>query len=418
MNVVGIEARRTLTVVGLREGVYPPRIVGDGKRAVIPNAVLPGRAWGSDAAAAGATAPVWEGDSSSGPWLGLDAADFWTQLYARLVRFLGGLDPSAHGYRAVVAAAGSKGSPAAVAALARTAGFEDVTPISPPCAVLAGWLAARGDEPPGDQVVAVVTIGDTSAEAAAFAVRTGLQPVITAAAEVAALPGVGAAPWTAQVVAEVLGHLSEPAPEGIHLPLWQVALEFGMRLRRAGPRQMVRWFGPLEDRLMSPIRLSAEDFARWPGVSALCEWLPGAVPEATRTLGKSAPDVLLVAGVGAAWPLPARTFSDLPMPTISDDPAIDVALGATWWPRVAQGQAAPTPMTARARIAPRPQTEPLPLAAEGPEPRLEGLPVPELVAVRPSPGPHFALPPEMHPEEWSRLLDQELGGPDLPPSVS
>ncbi len=377
MNVLGIEYRRAYTVVALREGSHPPRLVGDGRRAIIPNASGPGERWGSAAEDHCNDVPA------PGPWLGDAAVDYWRGLGARIVRFLGGLQPVDHGYDCVIACSGAEAETRAVGALAQAGGLGAATIITPGQAALARWLAASAPTSTEERTVAVVTIGDATAEAAAFVARTGSRPALVASADGGTLTGVGASVWARRLLNEVAAQLPDPLDESLRLVLGQAALEFAGRLRQAGPTALLRWNGPLEDCLVSPLRLSAEDLFDWPEIAGLAHWLPTAVQEGLRRLGRARADVLVVAGLGAVWPLPATAFLGLPAPAVSADPGFDIALGATSWPRLLHGVTGLTPAPALA----------LPSAFDGPI---------DLPMTAP------ALPGGMSQTELSRLLDDEL----------
>ncbi len=330
MNVLGIEYRGTYSVVSLREGVYRPQLIGDGRRTLIPNAVGPGRLWGSEAGIHLNETPA------PGPWLADCAAIFWQQLQRRVVRFLGGLQPAEHGCDCVIACAGTAEESSAVALLASAAGLPDATVVTPVQAAIALWLAGQINMSADEYTVAVVAVGDATAEATVFAVRTGLSPTILDAASGGILTGTGAGLWANKLLREVAAHLPDPISEDQGLSLWQAALEFGEGLRRAGATSLIRWSGPLEDRMVSPFRKSGEDLFDWPEMMDLTHWLSPAVQAGTRGLGRDQVDFLLVCGLGANWPLPAKAFLGLPEPIISADPAADIAIGATWWPVLTQ----------------------------------------------------------------------------------
>lgn len=328
MNVLGIESRHSYSVLALREGSHRPRLVGDGRRTVIPNAVLAGGGWGSDAI------DQWDSTGAASPWLGAGAEEFWRRLHERLIRFLGGVTPSQYGCACVIACTGAASETGAVAALARSAGLEDVSIITPPQAAVARWLAGQTTGDAAARIVSVVTIGDATVDVAAFAVRIGAQPALLDAAHADTIPGAGAGVWVHKLVHDLSAHLPNAAlPAQRRLELWQASLEFAEHLRRAAPGALLPWRGPLEERLLTPFHLSADDVLDWPQMITLRQRLQPALDECLRRLGHTQADVTLVSGLGALWPLPlhyART------PVISVDPTGDIALGASAWPMLAR----------------------------------------------------------------------------------
>jgi hypothetical protein len=405
VNVIGIEWRRTYTVVALREGQHAPRLVGDGRRTVIPNAVGPGGAWGSDAALDGIFAD-WFGIPPAGPWTGALVEEFWQRLHDRLTRFLGVLDPAAAGYRTLIATPRLDRSPAAVA-VAQSAGFAGATAVTPTEAVVAGWLFQQGKALEQERTVAVVTVGDVSAEAAVYYVQTGAEPAIIASADGGVLEGTGCAYWTDRIIRAVESRLPEQLPAQLRLRLWQAAREFGARLRRSAPDIPIHWNGPLEDRLIDAVSVSADDFAEWPEVAALFQWAPSALGKAVKALGRSAPDVLLVAGAGADWPLPAVFSKELPPSVITDFPAADVARGAAWHPELRPHSRRPRATPSFAQIEPEKWSPPPPP------------PPPELYAPPPpisSEPPGLTLFGKLRPDELTRLLEEDQNELKPPPS--
>jgi hypothetical protein len=377
--------------MALREGEHPTRLVGDGHRSVIPNAVVAGRSWGSAAAAEGAFAD-WYGVPPAGPWLDRSASEFWGHLHARLTRYLGGLDPAAPGYQTVIVVPRTA-RPDAALAMAQTAGFEGVMPVSSTEAAVAGWLVEQLRTPVQEKTIAIVALGDVSAEAAAFIVETGEDPAIVASTDAEMLEGSGSAYWVDRILRELDSRLSGAPSTRLRLPLWQAAREFGARLRRSALHAPVRWNGPLEDRLTYSFSLSAGEFAAWPEVMALAEWLPPAVERAVQALDRTAPDVLLVTGAGAEWPVPSSIFADLPVATISDRPAADIACGAVWHPE----------MQRRARAA---RTIPsFSLPAPEPWPPPDPAPEPPRLSAGALDGRRSG---ELSSDEFTRLLDREL----------
>lgn len=338
MNIIGIEYRRIVTALGVREGDFRPHPVGDGRRLLIPNAVLPDGLWGSDAAAQ-PNGQAWSLNPAQDGF-GPAASPFWSGIRRRLTAFLGGIDPVEHDYRVVVAL-GDMECRTSLAALAREAGFNQAAIISAPQAALAGWLAQQPPTDGGERTIAVATLGDVSVEVGAFVVHTQAVDPIVAAADPVVLRGLGASYVVGRFLNELASLLPVAPPSHLMPVLWQLALEFGDRLRRAEERTLLRWHGPLQENLVTPLQLSRQDVAAWSEFQALADALPDALHQAVSSVRRPRADVLLVAGMGACWPLPPAAFSGLPTPLVSECPALDIALGATYWPLVCRAREAP-----------------------------------------------------------------------------
>lgn len=317
MLVLGIEHRPTVIAAAIREGTFAPRLLDDGQRTLIPN-VTSGSDWGSIAAS----------DIRSG-WNGttrVPTADkLWNDLHRRMVRYLGGYEPGSREITTVAASATD--SPSAIIVAGSLLKVDQVISFSE--AAIASWLSRQLTSDSQLRRVGVLTIGDTSAEAATVDVRVGPRPLLVEARGTSSCEGVGASFVTKQILDEIGGHASEGSQLTTPVAMWQSAMEMGDRLRRAPGNRSVAWTGPLQERLVAPMEITKEDFYAWPAVIRLHHWLHGSV----RTMFLNyRPEVVIVSGQGASWPIAPDVFSGLPNPAIPTDPSTDLAVGASYWP--------------------------------------------------------------------------------------
>lgn len=334
MNVVGIEYRPTYTVAALREAAQPPRILGDGHRSVIPNCIL-GDSWGSEAAAT--TESSWNGVSTQQP-----NVEHWRRLHSRLKEFTGCSKIRSADFQTVLVLSDAIDQKR-LANLATQAEFRVDCVISPPQAAVASWLVRQASTPAAFRTVVAVTIGDISVEAAVFSVRIGDEPAISQSATVESCLHNGAGFWSQQLVKEILAHTAEQTEQLSGLHLWQAAMEAAQQMRLAPPESTVYWNGPLNSHWEIPSFTTDEVFG-WPKVAAFSNWLRSAMKKLLAAFRLSEPDVLLISGVGADWPLSAFALTDLP-PTVFSDPSTDIAIGATYWLSLPTVQ--PTKLTER-----------------------------------------------------------------------
>jgi hypothetical protein len=336
MNAIGVDYQRTLSVVCLREGesrAARVRLVGDGRRPLIPNAVHAAGAWGSAALCEDLAEDAVQPDLAGGPWTDRPAVALWKGLYERLYHFLGRVRPKEEeGFRVVVAIQAEDQAAAAggVERLAREAGFADVAVIPAATTVLCRWLAEQEPGAAGERVVAVAAVGDTSAQVAGYRVAsdTGRPPRVVQAAPPTSLGGTGHAWWTATLLRHVRDRLAEPPSACDEPALREAALEFGARLGRSAGDGPLAYTGPCHEQLASPLSFRPAECAAWPEAAALTLWLPDALREATRAVaGKPRPDLILVGGVGAAWPFAAEAARLVGPVWPSDSPEEDVARG-------------------------------------------------------------------------------------------
>jgi hypothetical protein len=349
MNAFGIDYQRTLTVVSLREGGGAGalvRSVGDGQRALIPNAVRGEALWGSRALP-GPAADLLSGSEPlrDEPWTDAPGApEFWRGIYGRLYSYLGRLKPGREsGYPVVVALQAPETRPAAVGveALARAAGFADPCFIPAPHALLCRWLAEQAAGATGERAVVAVAVGDTSTLVAAYRVREqgGRLARVTAWSGSVRRIESGQAGWVNKVLDCVNSRLTESTPVGTGLPMRVAAMEFGARLFRAADGRQVQWTGPFHDRMYEPLLLGARDCSLWPEVKSLAA-LPEEIRRAAEKVGGTGgPDLVLLGGVGAGWPFVRDLLADAGPVWASDTPQEDVARGAAWWPEVGESNA-------------------------------------------------------------------------------
>jgi hypothetical protein len=341
MNTFGVDYQPTVTVIALREdggddgreGAHVAS-VGDGVRSSIPNAISREGAWGSRA---DGNASAYAASIGSGAWVEEPGARlFWSGMYRRLCSYLGRMAPvRKNGYRVAIALQGAnyRTEAHAVAALARAAGFDEVTAIPATHALLCRWLAAPLLEPKHEQAVIAIAVGEASTLVAGFQLEwdsRGL-PSIGSASDPVSIEGVGQAAWNRRLLDLVRKRLNEEPPAGFERSLQDAATRYALRLSESGDDQPVEWREIFEERLYAPLLLTYADCAAWPEAFSLSQRLPEAVRGALRAIGSDAAELLLVGGVGSVWPFAERVARTLGPVWRSGAPGDDVAAGATWW---------------------------------------------------------------------------------------
>jgi hypothetical protein len=322
MIVLGIDHQRTHTAVCLREGPaprWPPVSVGDGRRALIANAVAAG-AWGGDALAQPADKRQWAGeDLSTTTWT--EGLAFWTGLVRRVGLFLGG-EPTS--LRTVVV--GDADGATGIREVLRGAGLGEPTTLRSGRAALAAALHG-GELRAGEGAAVVAVVGDCSIEVFAYRVDWRAElPRVIAAARPVVIAATGAALWCREVVLAVRERCASSADSRDDAVLWPAAAEFGVRLASAEEAEMVEWIGPLSERMPAPVQFSRTDCRVWDSVARLRNQLPGALSYAARSVGGPGAPVLL-AGPGARWPF----AGEVAVVRTLDTPELAVARGAAWW---------------------------------------------------------------------------------------
>ena len=343
MNTIGVDYQPTVTVIALREegsGGAQVASVGDGVRSRIPNAIARDGAWGSRA---DGHAGIFAAALGSGAWVEEPGAGlFWGGLYGRLCAYLGRLAPvRRNGYRIAVALQGTNHSTEAhaVAALARAAGFDDIMVIPATHALLCCWLASPGLEPQlglesqKEQLLVAIAVGEVSTQVVAFRLEwdsRGL-PSIEAASAPVSIEEAGEAVWNRRLLDLVRKRLNEELPTGFERSLRDAATRYALRLSQSRENQSVEWREIFEERLYAPLSLSYSECAAWPESFSFSQQLPDAVRGALRTIGGESAELLMVGGLGSAWPFAQRIAAAMGPVWSSGAAGDDVAAGAAWW---------------------------------------------------------------------------------------
>jgi hypothetical protein len=338
-GVFGLDVQHSRTVIALVEaaaGVVRAGPVGDGRRALIPNAVDADR-WGSRAAEEAAPA-----DRRSDPW----REPFLRGVYARLVGYLGGTDPTlAHGYPVCLSLGGRPGDPevpddATARRRAAAVGLTDLTTVRPADALLCRWLT----EPDAPTVfrgrVVAVACGETWTAVRTYDVDRAPDRLRVHTLVAGRHLDVGSATWTARLAAEVLARCPglEPSP----VALFDSVLEFGAQLRHRPAGSGLRWSGMLSDHLVTPLRLRRAEAAGWDEVQRTVGTVTvelAAAPAARR----GGATLVLVGGIGAVWPFLADGLARFGTVWCASEPEYDLAVGAAWWPVLRRHFADPPP---------------------------------------------------------------------------
>lgn len=351
MKVIGIEYQQTESVICLREGsAVDSRLasVGDGLRHLIPNAVFPDGAWGSQAMLRAETGRLTGAcSSSSGPWLDEPATILWQGIQNRLYRYLGRTNPGPeNGYPVVVGiqALNHDESATALKLLCTAAGLNETTVITATQALLCRWLAEDLSHSHNQPTVVAIAVGDSATTVTGYRVRINRasRPAVIGVSPTIHLSKAGHLQWLTKVINSIEARFREPfadaPPPGYVLNMRDAVLRFAAQLSRAEPDQPVEWSGLFREKLYAPFRLDRKECAAWPEVIAFEQALSSAVTEVAGEIGRNAkPDVIVVGGVGTVWPfardLAARTKA---LVCQSQNPWEDVARGAAWWPEAGE----------------------------------------------------------------------------------
>jgi hypothetical protein len=371
MNVIGIDYQQTLSVLALHEGrgdAAAVTSIGDGRRIIVPHAVLQTGGWGSDALREPNGTCLQPLDPlRDGPWLDAPGAGlFWQGLYARLVGYLGRVKPTlANGYRIAIALQGADWSAAQTGVLSLCAqaglgkndpgGLREAVAIPATEALLCRWLAGPADfaptlDPdeadssalraaerttlPDEAWIGVVAVGDSSTLVGAYRIerdRSG-HARIAARPEVLQHLPVGLSVWQGRLLREVTSRLSEASQSGVPVEVRDAALDFAWQLTRASAYQELTWQGAGHERMYASLCLTRAECERWPEAVALQSALTQALTRAAGSGGKARRiDRILVGGIGALWPFAAGIARRVAPVWSTTTPQTDIAFGAASW---------------------------------------------------------------------------------------
>ncbi|MFF4038004.1 hypothetical protein [Streptomyces sp. NPDC001816] len=324
-GVLGIDLQYARTVVALREGrpgAARLSLLGDGRRTLIPNACADD-AWGSAAAEqllgdGPATAErllAWRSD----PW----SQRFLRGVHRRTARYLGLVGATPALGCSTVVCTGPR-TPADAEHRCQESGLGRPSRIGAADALVCRWLAEGGAVPPDRATVLAVVCGERWTVLAPYQVAyADGQPLLDRRA-VDAVHAEGAGAWTDLVAQEVLARCDEGSPARDLLALLDAALECAGLL---DAEAVVPWYGPLADRMFTPLALHRDELAGRPEVA-------GTVSQVQALAEASAPDaeLVLVGGVGGVWPFLRDALARLAPVWRSSAPAADLAVGAAYWP--------------------------------------------------------------------------------------
>ncbi|MFM9965325.1 MAG: hypothetical protein ACKV2Q_29415 [Planctomycetaceae bacterium] len=339
MNGIGIDYQQTLSVIGLREGdglTARTRLIGDGWRRLVPHTALSDGRWGTEAAMANSlssTADILPG----GPWFDdVHLPCYWRGLYGRVRNYLGGVQPVPKSqFRVVVAMPCEIDSEEAhrVRNLVEGTEWEHVQWIRTTDALVCRWLASPTRDMSKAGTVVAVVAGDTSLTLAAYRVVVGSNErlSVSATTPLIRLDDIGHWYWSQAVLSEVRRRLPEPPSLADELALRDSVLEFASALRRTASDTPVSWTGALNDRLFAMPTWTHRELGNSLPLSASV--IAAAAQRQARELSASErPAVILVGGIGAAWPFLSDALKHLAPIWQMPAPEEDVALGAAWWP--------------------------------------------------------------------------------------
>ncbi|MEU5531734.1 hypothetical protein [Streptomyces sp. NPDC020362] len=324
-GVLGIDLQYARSVVALREGrpgAARLSLLGDGRRTLIPNARADD-AWGSAAAEqllgdGPATAErllAWRSD----PW----SEGFLRGMHRRTARYLGlaGTTP-ALGCHTVVCT--GPGTPADAEQRCEESGLGRPSRIGAADALVCRWLAESDAVPSERATVLAVVCGERWTVLAPYQVANADgQPLLDRRAA-DAVHAAGAGAWTDLVAQEVLARCDPGTPAHELLALLDAALECAGLL---DAEAVVPWYGPLADRMFTPLALHRDELAGRPEVA-------GTVSEVQALAEGAAPQaqLVLLGGVGGVWPYLRDALARLAPVWRSPAPAADLAAGAAYWP--------------------------------------------------------------------------------------
>jgi hypothetical protein len=202
--------------------------------------------------------------------------------------------------------------------------------VRPTEALVYRRLTGPGPASPLAGTVVAVACGEAATWISAYDVERSESALRITALATGQCP-VGSWPVSAALARLVLERCREGVPATALLALLDGGLELGAVLRAHASTDEVTWDGPLTDRMFAPLRLSGAGMAGWPEVSSAT----GAIAELVGSVcaGRGAgPPQILVGGIGAVWPFVADALREVGSVWQSQDPAIDVAVGAAWSP--------------------------------------------------------------------------------------
>jgi len=340
MIVVGIDYQPVHTAVCVREGRapgWPPVSVGDGRRALIANAIA-GSAWSGDALGYPLQERHWAGSPlRPGPWIDAPGAPlFWAGLRARLKAFLGGQTASLRA--TVVESSGDPYARARVVDLASGAGFINSTCLLSGRAALTAALYGGETVKASTQTLLFAVIGACQTEVFAYRLEWRRErPWVVAASRPIVITSAGEALWCRQVVHAVKERCPEGADDRRDGLLWPAAAEMSACLTAAeDDAEVLEWSGPLRDQMPAPPQFSRAECYLWDSVVRLDRYLSEALAHAAREVSNPAPASVLLAGPGARWPFAARAAAPVAPVSTLDAPELALARGAAWWPDFAE----------------------------------------------------------------------------------
>jgi hypothetical protein len=319
MNGVGIDLQHAVTLAALREGdglLARTRLISDGQRCLIPNAVAEGR-WGSAAYRGGSVKA--------------ERQAFLRHLAQRIHQYLGRVEPiPQNGYQVVVAAHDD----ATAASDVESAGLDRAAIIASTDALLCRWLAENPDT--DVKLVATVAIGDTSAAISAHQLSNTPRRVSRSPVS-GRIDNVGFLDWTERLLGEVRARLRDVAVADEELTLRDGALEFAAKLRGATNDVAVPWTGPFRGQCYSIPTLSRRDCLVWPTAVTFAAEAPALVRRSVNALAAgSQPELVVLGGLGAVWPVAHDILRQHWPVWTSALPEEDIAVGAAWWPSLSK----------------------------------------------------------------------------------
>lgn len=352
-GVFGFDIQQTRTTIALVEGTggrEVTRPIGDGRRHLVPNACRPPEAgsseplWGSRAAEAHLRSLDGEGIDLAEQlfiWC-CDPLDtpFLRGVHDRLFAYLGHTTPThRHGYHVCVAVAPLAGhgcGPVPDLTTLRqrcsAAGLTNISTVRPTDALVCRWLAEPGSAQPFAGTVVAVACGEAWTAVTSYAVsRSEDGERIDAGA--GRRTEAGAGPGYTKLARLVLEHCYEGAPAASLLAILDGVSEYGALLQTQPPDAELEWNGPLRDRMFDPpLSLTRARMAQWPEVSRTTGAVTALVASLLEARDGADLPLILVGGIGAAWPFVAGALGKVGTVWQSRDPGHDISIGAAWWP--------------------------------------------------------------------------------------
>jgi hypothetical protein len=320
MASIGIEFCRTYVVVAFSEPNYPPVLIGDGKRTVIPTAVFQGT-WGSKAA-----------ENSQAIWMDEDspqnldepyATAFWLGLRARLREFLGVSEGTLSTLPVFVAMPGDIEAAKRMKHELSAHAFKRVEIVSPALATLSAALDGAGATSNHESHL-VLSIGDVFAQIAAYSLSGG---VIVRSSMVQELFGTGASYWIRDMAADLEAFRGGDRGPMNRLRIWQAMLELAPRLSKINPNEMIPWAGAHSNELITSVMFTPDRLEWNAERRALVHWLREAAPKCVTEIGLITPDNVWLAGSGSLFPVLWTDYADQVREIA--DPLHAIAIGAS-----------------------------------------------------------------------------------------